>query len=67
MKNLSSVRKATDPIFWTTFVVFIVLKLTSLIDWSWGWVTAPIWVGWAVNLSIIGLIKVFRKEKGGEG
>ena len=26
------------------FVVFLVLKLTEVIDWSWWWVTAPIWI-----------------------
>ena len=24
-------------------IVFIVLKLTGYIDWSWWWVTAPFW------------------------
>ena len=24
-------------------VAFIVLKLTGTIDWSWWWVTAPLW------------------------
>ena len=24
-------------------IVFIVLKLTKIIDWSWWWVTAPAW------------------------
>jgi len=24
-------------------IVFITLKLTSIIDWSWWWVTAPLW------------------------
>lgn len=24
-------------------IVFVVLKLTHYIDWSWWWVTAPIW------------------------
>lgn len=24
-------------------IVFIVLKLTHVIDWSWWWVTAPLW------------------------
>lgn len=24
-------------------VVFIVLKLTDVIDWSWVWVTLPLW------------------------
>lgn len=25
------------------FLVFLVLKLTHVIDWSWWWVTAPTW------------------------
>jgi hypothetical protein len=25
------------------FLVFLVLKLTGHIDWSWWWVTAPLW------------------------
>jgi len=27
------------------FVVFLVLKLTGYIAWSWWWVTAPLWCG----------------------
>jgi hypothetical protein len=26
------------------FVVFLVLKLTGNIDWSWCWVTSPLWI-----------------------
>lgn len=26
------------------FIVFVVLKLTHVIDWSWWWVTAPMWI-----------------------
>lgn len=26
-----------------TFLVFLTLKLTGHIDWSWWWVTAPLW------------------------
>lgn len=25
-------------------IVFIVLKLTGYIDWSWWWVLSPIWI-----------------------
>lgn len=25
------------------FLVFLVLKLTDVIDWSWWWITAPLW------------------------
>jgi hypothetical protein len=36
-------------------VAFIVLKLTSVIDWSWWWVLAPLWGPWTfwVVVSII--------------
>lgn len=30
------------------FVVFLVLKLTETIDWSWWWVTAPLWIPVAI-------------------
>ena len=32
------------------FIVFLVLKLTHVIDWSWWWVTAPLWGGVALAL-----------------
>ena len=29
----------------TVFTVFIVLKLVGVIDWSWIWITSPLWIG----------------------
>lgn len=26
------------------FVIFLILKLTHTIDWSWWWVTSPLWI-----------------------
>ncbi len=26
------------------FFLFLVLKLTSIITWSWWWVTCPLWI-----------------------
>ena len=40
------------------FIVFLVLKLCSVIDWSWWWVTAPLWIPLAIFLGILGLILV---------
>ncbi len=37
-------------------VVFITLKLTGVITWSWWWVTAPLWGGLA--FAVIGCIVV---------
>jgi hypothetical protein len=34
--------------------VFIVLKLTGFIDWSWWWVLSPIWISMTLVLLIVG-------------
>ena len=26
------------------FLVFLTLKLTNVINWSWWWITAPLWI-----------------------
>lgn len=38
------------------FIVFLVLKLTEIIDWSWWWVTAPLWIPVAIVLVFVILI-----------
>lgn len=35
------------------FLVFLVLKLTGNIDWSWWWVTAPLWIPITLILIIL--------------
>jgi len=35
------------PLF-LLFLVFLVLKLTDHVDWSWYWVTAPLWIPFAI-------------------
>ena len=30
------------------FLIFMVLKLTDQIDWSWWWITAPLWAVFAM-------------------
>lgn len=44
--------------------VFIALKLTDVIDWSWWWVLIFIWLPLAIVLGIgiiVGIIKAFFK------
>lgn len=41
----------------TLFLVFLVLKLTDVIDWSWWWVTAPLWI--PISIFILFVIIVF--------
>ena len=39
-------------------IVFIVLKLIGLIEWSWVWVLAPFWIGAIITILtlIVGVI-----------
>jgi hypothetical protein len=42
------------------FIVFLILKLTNVIAWSWWWVTAPLWITIALNILIIISIGLFQ-------
>lgn len=39
-------------------ILFIALKLTGVINWSWWWVVSPLWGGLALWLAIIAIIFV---------
>lgn len=39
-------------------LVFIALKLTGSIGWSWWWVLSPIWISWGVTLFVVALFFV---------
>lgn len=40
------------------FLVFLVLKLTNVIGWSWWWITAPLWGGLAILFAFLGIFLV---------
>ena len=42
------------------FIVFLILKLTNVIAWSWWWVTSPLWITIALNILIIISIVLFQ-------
>lgn len=43
------------------FIVFLVLKLTGLITWSWLWVTCPLWIGFV----LLFILNYSRNSKNG--
>ena len=60
-KQKGTISSITYSIFaFTLFLTFMILKLCNVINWSWWWVTAPLWAGFALSvmLLIIGLIVV---------
>lgn len=42
------------------FLIFLVLKLTGYIDWSWWWVTAPMWAGVILVLIVVILVAIAK-------
>lgn len=44
-------------------IVFITLKLTGYIDWSWWWVLSPLWIPFVVVMFVIVLLAMFTNGK----
>jgi hypothetical protein len=38
------------------FLLFLGLKLGNVINWSWWWVTAPLWGGFAIILLVLAIV-----------
>lgn len=53
-KNTTTI--SDNGFFFVLFIVFLVLKLTGAIAWSWWWVTAPLWAPAALILLILGIM-----------
>lgn len=34
-------------------IVFIILKLTGYIDWSWLWVLSPLWISFLLAVAVV--------------
>lgn len=66
MSNRSSLISLNFP--GILLVVFIILKLTNNIDWSWWWVLSPLWIPFAfiaclsLIVIIIGGIAILSKS-----
>jgi len=39
-------------------LLFVGLKLTGCITWSWWWVFSPLWIGLAVALAIVAIVLI---------
>ena len=38
------------------FIIFLILKLTGNINWSWWWVTSPLWVPITLGVIMVGIM-----------
>jgi len=46
-------KQGSFPILGILGLIFITLKLTEVIAWSWWWVLAPFWMPFAIILVLI--------------
>lgn len=63
-KNPSPATGLSLPV--VVFIVFLILKLTNLVTWSWWWITSPLWIVAAlvVALAVISFcVLAFRVKK----
>lgn len=44
-------------------VAFVVLKLTSVISWSWWWVLAPLWLPFLLSILVLIIVLVYVQLK----
>ncbi len=44
-------------------ILFIALKLTNFIDWSWWWVLSPMWLSGVILVLAVLLLVLIRKTK----
>ena len=42
-------------------IVFIVLKLTNYIDWSWWWILSPLWIPCIIVIVVVFLIAALSR------
>ena len=44
------------------FLIFMVLKLTNHVDWSWWWITSPLWIQLTCLLILILIEHIIFKK-----
>lgn len=60
MSNNSSSSSGGVGFFGLMFLIFMTLKLTGFINWSWWWVTAPLWGGFALIFIMVLIVMIIK-------
>lgn len=45
---------------WILTLIFVVLKLTKFINWSWIWVISPLWISILLSIIIFIIILIIK-------
>ncbi len=63
MSNTSSSSSGGISFVGLLTIVFITLKLTRFIDWSWWWVLSPLWISGLVAACLAAVVLVIAVAK----
>jgi hypothetical protein len=44
-------------------LVFVTLKLTGYVTWSWWWVLSPLWIPWLIFVTIVASVALLTLRK----
>ena len=64
MSNTTTVTSSGASFGATLFFIFLILKLTHVIDWPWIYVTMPLWIGLVTIIAILIIAVVFAMVVG---
>tara|TARA_Y100000310_G_C20677149_1_gene813740 strand:- start:568 stop:759 length:192 start_codon:yes stop_codon:yes gene_type:complete len=53
MKEKETAASGGIGLSWILFIVFLILKLTGEIAWSWVWIFAPLWIPVAIAIVFV--------------
>lgn len=53
--STTAVSGGVGPCF-VIFIVFMILKLVGVINWSWWWVLAPLWIPIGIVIAVLVVI-----------
>lgn len=58
MSSVKGIKTASNSgtLVFLLFAVFLVLKLTGVVDWSWWWVTSPLWLAVLATAAVLILV-----------
>jgi hypothetical protein len=62
-RNMSQKSNSSSfPILPLLGLVFVILKLCNIIDWSWWWVTLPFWVSPAIGFVYVITVVILKRD-----
>lgn len=66
MDNNSKKKKSSLGIVSILTIIFVILKLCGVIDWSWLWVLCPIWITLLITAIAFAVILIAGRIKKGK-